>query len=160
MVILVMGVSGSGKTTVGQLLAGVLGWRFADADDYHPAANKVKMSAGIPLTDEDRQPWIESLRNAILGWISLNENAVLACSALKQEYRNKLAVASEVKVVFLRGAFGVIQQRLAHRPSHFMSPILLRSQFDTLEEPANAVVIDVAAPPEAIVLRIRKELQI
>lgn len=160
MVILVMGVAGSGKTTVGQLLAGDLGWLFADADDYHSAANKIKMSAGVPLTDEDRQPWIESLHNAILGWIASNENAVLACSALKQEYREKLMVATDVKVVFLRGTFGVIQQRLADRPSHFMNPILLRSQFDTLEEPANAVVVDVAAPPEAIVLRIRKELQI
>src|SRR5258708_7372702 len=111
-VVLLMGVSGAGKTTVGTLLASQLGWEFADADDYHSAANVEKMRNGIPLTDADRVPWLESLRELIAGWIATGENGVLACSALKKEYRDRLAIEGEVRVVYLKAGRALLRQRL------------------------------------------------
>jgi len=135
-VILVMGVSGSGKTTVGKLLAEQLGWQFRDADDFHCAANKEKMHAGEPLNDEDRQPWLETLAQNIAGWIRAGEHTVLACSALKKSYRATLTMDNkEILVVYLRADYEVIAARLAQRENHFMNKDLLKSQFSSLEEP-------------------------
>jgi gluconokinase len=160
MIVLVMGVAGAGKTTVGTLLAKELGWTFADADSYHPPENVKKMASGKPLTDADRAPWLASLRKLIQTWISTNESAVLACSALKQTYRAQLQVSREVHVVYLRGTLGLIHKRMLHRSGHYMDPNLLQSQFDTLEEPSDAVVIDVSASPPNIVRQIRQRLAI
>lgn len=159
MVIVVYGVSAVGKTTVGAMLAKELGWKFYDADDYHSAANKEKMHAGTPLTDADRQGWLESLRDLIKGSLAKNENAVLACSALKQKYRDVLTVSPEVKFVLLYSDYATIEKRINARPGHFMNPQLLKSQFDTLEMPTgNDTVLDASLPAETIVKEIRKAL--
>jgi gluconokinase len=154
-IVLIMGVAGAGKTTVGTLLAKELGWIFADADSYHPPENVKKMASGKPLADSDRAPWLAALRNLIQGWISNKENAVLACSALKQSYREQLQISPEVKVVYLRGPLQLIHKRMLHRSGHYMDPKLLQSQFDTLEEPSDALKIDVAATPANIVRQVR-----
>ena len=143
MIVLVMGVSGVGKTTIGQALAAQLGWRFVDADDFHSPANVAKMRAGIPLNDADREPWLQSLHDAITAWIAAKQSVVLACSALKEAYRQKMMVSSEVKLVFLHADFATIAQHLANRQGHFMNPALEKSQFDTLEAPQNAISVDV-----------------
>ena len=158
MVILLMGVSGSGKTTVGQLLASQLGWEFADGDDYHPAANVEKMRNGIPLTDADRAPWLETLRALIAGWIAARKNAVLACSALKRAYRESLRVAPEVEVVYLRGTPQLLRQRLHARVGHFMTERMLESQVAALEEPEDAAVVDVDRLPAEIVREVLARL--
>ena len=158
MVILLMGVSGSGKTTVGQLLASELGWELADGDDYHPAANVEKMRNGIPLTDADRAPWLETLRALIAGWIAAGKNVVLACSALKRAYRESLRVGPEVQVVYLRGTPQLLTQRLRARAGHFMTERMLESQLAALEEPEDAVVVEVDRAPEEIVRGIRAGL--
>lgn len=162
MIVLVMGVAGAGKTTVGNLLARELGWTFADADSYHSPENVKKMASGIPLTDDDRKDWLARLRELIQSWEASGENAVLACSALKDAYRRKLVISSNVKLVFLRGEFGLIRERMMLRPGHYMNPDLLHSQFETLEEPsvAEAVVADVSAPPEELVRSIRAALRV
>jgi len=161
-IVLVMGVAGAGKTTVGNLLAKELGWTFADADSYHSPENVKKMASGIPLTDDDRKDWLARLRELIQSWEASGENAVLACSALKDAYRRKLVISSNVKLVFLRGEFGLIRERMMLRPGHYMNPDLLHSQFETLEEPsvAEAVVADVSAPPEELVRSIRAALRV
>jgi gluconokinase len=167
-VILLMGVSGSGKTTVGQMLASQLGWEFADADDFHSAANVEKMRNGIPLTDADRAPWLDKLRLLIDQWVTAKENAVLACSALKRSYRESLQIDSpvtqrateKVQVIYLKGSPELLQQRMRDRVGHFMTERLLQSQFETLEEPKNALVVDIAQTPEKIVLEIRARLAI
>ncbi len=153
-----MGVSGAGKTTAGLALAQQLQWRFAEGDDFHSAANIAKMHAGIPLTDQDRAPWLQSLRNAIAGWLAAGENVVLACSALKAFYRQTLLVSSEVKLVYLRGSFELIAARLALRRGHYMNPDLLRSQFEALEEPTDTPTIDAGLPRAQIVQEIRAAL--
>jgi gluconokinase len=158
MVIILMGVSGAGKTTVGQLLTSQLGWEFADADDYHSASNIEKMRAGIPLTDADRAPWLATLRALIAGWITAGKNAVLACSALKRTYRENLQVSPEVKFVYLKGSPFLLQQRLHSRHGHFMTEQMLASQLAALEEPEQAVVVDVDASPAEIVSKIRTRL--
>jgi gluconokinase len=160
MVITLMGVSGVGKTTIGQALARDLGWRFADADDFHSAANIAKMHAGIPLTDEDRAPWLQSLHAAIASWLASGENVVLACSALKASYRAILLVSSEVELVYLRGSFELIAGRLALRKGHYMNPDLLRSQLDTLEEPKGMLTVDAGLSVAQIVKEVRTELGI
>ncbi len=158
MVVLLMGVSGSGKTTVGRLLASQLEWEFVDGDDYHPAANVEKMRNGIPLTDADRAPWLETLRTLIAGWIAAGKNAVLACSALKRAYREELRIAPEVQVVYLKGMPQLLQQRLHVRVGHFMTERMLQSQLATLEEPEEAVVVDIDRSQEEIVAEIRVKL--
>ncbi len=156
-----MGVSGSGKTTIGHLLASQLGWQFADADDYHSVANVEKMRSGIPLTDADRAPWLEALSSLITGWITRGKNALLACSALKKAYRDELRVGPEVKIVYLRGTANLLHERLRSRTGHYMSESMLASQLATLEEPIkheDALVIDIAQTPNAIVAEIRARL--
>jgi gluconokinase len=152
-----MGVAGSGKTTVGKLLASQLKWEFADADDYHPAANVEKMRAGIPLEDADRAPWIETLRGLISEWIADKKNGVLACSALKRTYRENLKVAAEVEIVYLKGTPPLFHERLLERAGHFMKDQMLQSQLATLEEPENEdlLTVDAALTPAQIAAEIR-----
>ena len=142
MVVVVMGVSGAGKTTIGSALASELGWRFLDADDYHPPQNVAKMAAGVPLEDADRWPWLERMNEALRH----ESNAVLACSALKEAYRQRLLDGiAGYELVYLRGDFALIHNRLAERKHRYMPASLLESQFATLEAPARAIEIDVAA---------------
>ena len=155
MIIIVFGVSGSGKTTVGRALAERLGCEFADADDFHSAENVEKMRSGIPLDDDDRAGWLSDLRELIDERFSAGTDLVLACSALKQKYRDYLSENSEVRFVYLRGTFETISRRLIERPNHFMNPSLLRSQFDALEEPTDAgSTFDVELNVEEIVERV------
>jgi gluconokinase len=158
MIAIVMGVTGSGKTSVGRLLAQQLGWEFADADDFHPSANVEKISHGIPLTDEDRAPWLDRLRIQITNWIVNGQNAVLACSALKRTYRQELSVGPEVRFVYLKGSAELIAQRLRLRRGHFADEKILASQFADLEEPEAAVTVDISQTPEKIVAEIRERL--
>ena len=155
-----MGVTGSGKTTVGSLLAQELGWEFADADSFHSPENVEKMRLGIPLGDADRVPWLNSLRRAIEQWIAEHKNMVLACSALKNRYRERLFVSSEVKFVYLKGSYDLIYGRLQLRHGHFASEKILAGQFADLEEPdkENTVTIKIDQPAEAIVAEIRRRL--
>jgi gluconokinase len=156
MIIVVMGVTGSGKTTTGQLLAARLGYLFADADDFHSAANKDKMHKGIPLTDADRLPWLAALHEQIAKWVGSKQDAVLACSALKRSYRQQLWTGPEVKFVYLRGSYELIARRLRGRKGHFADEHILAGQFADLEEPtdADAIVVDISATPEEIVAEI------
>ena len=138
-----MGVSGAGKTVVGQALAQSLGWPFYDADAFHPPANIAKMASGTPLTDADRWPWLDNIADEMAGVLARGDNAVLACSALKDAYRQRLARAGDVRFVFLKGDRDAIAQRCATRTHEYMPASLLDSQFATLEEPADALVVDV-----------------
>lgn len=159
MIIVLMGVSGSGKTTVGRLLAQQLGWKYYEADDYHSSANVEKMRSGVPLDDADRRPWLEALRELIRECLERDESAVLACSALKESYRQFLLVDERVVLVYLRGDYEIIQRRLGQRRGHFMNPNLLGSQFGALEEPADAAAhVDVSSSPAEIVKEIRSRL--
>lgn len=161
MIVIVMGVSGSGKTTAGKLLAGSLDWDFYDADDFHPAANIEKMSQGIPLDDADRMPWLWQMQGAISNWLATKKNVVLACSALKASYRDLLfGDRDRMRLVYLKGDFELISQRLQQRQNHYMKVGLLSSQFAELEEPQNVIVIDAAQPPEAIVEQIMERLKL
>jgi gluconokinase len=159
MIIILMGVSGSGKTTIGARLAQVLGWPFYDGDQFHSPANVAKMQQGMPLTDEDRWPWLQALRAHIETCIHQGVSVVLACSALKQAYREYLIIdEAAVKLVYLKGDYDLIYERLAQRQGHFMPPGLLASQFAALEEPEQGVVVDIVHPPETIVALIREQL--
>lgn len=160
MVIILMGVTGSGKTTVGQLLSEQLNWRYYDGDDFHSPANVKKMQDGIPLSDEDRRPWLESLNKLIQDCLDRGENAVLGCSALKESYREYLLVDERVRLVYLKGDYETIQRRLNKRRGHYMNPELLESQFETLEEPEGDVRVDVSLTPKQIVESIRGDLRI
>ncbi len=161
MIIIVMGVSGSGKTTIGKLLADSLEWEFSDADTFHSPENVEKMRRGIPLTEDDRIPWLEDLQTAIKHWLQENKNVVLACSALKDSYRQFLVLDSErIKLVYLKGSYELIQMRLQERSNHYMSKKLLDSQFYTLEEPVDTLCIDIAQSPQIIVQNIRTALEI
>ena len=153
-----MGVSGAGKTTVAALLAQELGWEFLDADSFHSAANVSKMHAGIPLDDADRGPWLEALRREIEHAIQERRSLTLACSALKESYRQRLTLGPEVRFVYLKGSFDVLRDRLAHRSGHFMTEKLLASQLHTLEEPRDAIVVDVQRTAAEIVAEIRRQL--
>ena len=162
MIAIIFGVSGAGKTTIGKLLAQKLGWKFLEADDFHPQDNIDKMKSGIPLNDEDRSPWLDSLREQIKQRVESGEDAVLACSALKRAYRERLRVSAEVKFVFLRGDYMLIEKQLRHRRGHFMDPDLLRSQFADLEEPEpneSAMTIELGRTPEELVQEITTKLQ-
>jgi gluconokinase len=161
--VIIFGVSGAGKTTVGKLLAGKLGWHFLEADDFHPAANVEKMHRGVPLVDEDRWPWLANLRELIKRRIEAGENAVVACSVLKRKYRDCLRVNSDVKFMFLRGDYALIAEQLRHRRGHFMNPDLLRSQFADLEEPEpdeGAITIELGRTPEELIEEIKTKLHL
>ncbi len=153
-----MGVSGAGKTTVGQLLADEFQWIFADADDYHSAANIEKMRTGIALTDDDREPWLRALHELIAGWIAAQKNAVLACSALKRAYRERLHASPEVFFVYLKVSPELLRERLRSRRGHFMTEKMLASQLQTFEEPQDALTVDADGTPSEIVSQIKSRL--
>jgi gluconokinase len=156
MIIILMGVAGSGKTTIAQALAAAHQWRWVDADDFHSTANQAKMSRGEPLTDADRYPWLQTLHDQIGQWLAAEQSTVLACSALKHQYREVLSNHPAVKFIYLKGSYDLIAQRLSRRQGHFANLNLLQSQFDTLEEPSPdeaipiAIDQDVAAIVQAI----------
>lgn len=158
--VVVMGVTGSGKSTIGRLLAERLGWDFEDADVYHPEANIAKMATGIPLDDRDRVPWLQTLRALIDERLDAERSLVLACSALKQDYRDVLSRSrGEVDFVYLKGSRELIGSRLQERTGHYMKPELLDSQFEALEEPKEALVVDINRSPEELVERLARELR-
>lgn len=154
MIVVLMGVCGCGKTTVGRALADELGWAFLDADAFHPQANVAKMAAGIALNDDDRWPWLDRIAGELRALNERRRHAVLACSALKRSYRDRLARSGELRWVHLKGDAATIEPRLASRSGHYMPPSLLASQFATLEEPADAIVIDIRLSIEAQVAQI------
>jgi gluconokinase len=158
MVVVLMGVTGSGKTTVGRLLAAELGWQFYDADDFHPHASVEKMRRGIPLDDADRRPWLETLRELVRGCLERGEDAILACSALRESYRRLLLVGEGVRLVHLKGDPALIRERLRRRRGHFMPPELLDSQLAALEEPGPGFEVDVTAPAPEVARAIRARL--
>jgi len=162
-VVIIFGVSGAGKTTLGKLLARELGWAFYEADDFHSPDNVEKMHAGISLTNEDRWPWLESLCELVKRSLAAGENAILACSALKKTYRDCLQVSADVRFVYLRGGYELIANQLRHRRGHFMNPALLQSQFADLEEPRpteGAIVIELGRSPNELVGEIKSRLRL
>jgi gluconokinase len=157
-VLIVMGVSGSGKSFFGSRLAPALGWRFLEGDDFHPPANIAKMSAGIPLDDADRAPFLAAIRAEIEASLARGEGTVIACSALKESYRQTLVVdPSRVKVIYLAGAPALIGGRLARREGHFMKASMLPSQLAALEPPRDALLLDAASDPADMIARVRAE---
>jgi gluconokinase len=160
MIIVLMGVTGSGKSTVGKLLAQQIGWKFFEGDDFHSPANIEKMRRGVPLNDDDRRPWLEAIRESIRKMAERSENAVIACSALKHSYRQMLRITGEVVFVYLKANIDTVRERLRNRTGHFMNPDLIQSQFDTLEESEQALRVDASLPPGEIVRRIRTQLRI
>jgi gluconokinase len=159
MIVILMGVTASGKTTVGRMLAAELGYQFYDADDFHSPANIDKMRHGIPLNDADRLPWLETLRDLVRRCLTEHREAVLACSALKETYRQYLLIDPQVRLVYLKAGQDLIRQRLLRRRGHFMNPALLESQFATLEEPKHAIEVDASLSPGEIVSAIRRQLR-
>ena len=160
MIVIVMGVSGSGKSTLGRPLAERLGWAYLDADEFHPPSNIAKMHAGQPLGDADRAGWLTAMGERLAACAASGESAVLGCSALKRAYRDQLrAAGGEVRFVYLRGSYELIAERLARRTDHFMPPGLLASQFAALEEPDEALTVDIARPPEEIIEEIYASLR-
>ena len=161
MIVIVFGVSGAGKTTIGKLLAEELGWRFYESDDFHSRANIEKMRSGLPLADEDRWPWLNLLREQITRSLTAKENGVLACSALKRGYRERLRVGDDVKFVFLRGDYALAENQLRRRRGDFMNPALLQSQFADLEEPEpdeGALTVELGRTPQELVIEIKTKL--
>jgi gluconokinase len=158
-IVVLMGVCGCGKSTVGQALADEFGWVFLDADDFHPDDNVAKMAAGVALTDADRWPWLDRMVTELQAIEGRGGDAVLACSALRQRYRDRLARAGEIRWVYLKGDATTIEPRLASRRGHFMPATLLASQFATLEEPADAIVVDIAQPTAAQAAQIAASLR-
>ena len=160
MIVILMGVVGVGKTTVGRLLAQQLQWKFADADDFHPPANIEKIRQGISLNDDDRRPWLKLLRASIADWSSTGDSVVLACSALKESYRQELTTGPDVRFVYLKGSVDLIAHRLRSRQGHFADGQILVSQMADLEEPLAAIILDVDKPPEQIAAEIREKLHL
>lgn len=157
--VIVMGVAGSGKTTVGTLLAQNLGWYFYDADAFHPVENVAKMANGTPLTDADRAPWLAALHALISASLQEDRPGVLACSALKERYRQQLLDGNQgVQIVYLKGSYDLIWSRISQRKDHYMKPDMLRSQFEALEEPTNALTLDISGPVDEIMQGILKQL--
>ena len=159
--IILMGVSGSGKTSVGKALAEYLGWDFYDADDFHPPENVAKMTNGIALNDSDRAPWLAALHDLIAASLQADRSGVLACSALKARYRQQLLDGNDrVQVVYLRGSYDLIWSRMAERKEHYMKPHMLKSQFAELEQPMDALTIDISKPVNDIVREIVSKLSL
>ena len=158
MIVIVMGTTGSGKTTIGTLLAKRLGCEFVDADDFHPPANVEKMKHGTPLTDADREPWLKALHDKIVEWTAEKRDVVLACSALRRSYRDELRASPDVKFVYLKGSYELFSQRVLGRKGHFAKQDLLASQFATLEEPTDAITVDATKSPDQIVSEVRRQL--
>lgn len=155
-----MGVSGSGKTTVGQALARKLGWDFFDADDFHPPENIAKMAAGIPLNDSDRAPWLAAMHDQLLSTLKAGRHPVLACSALKGKYRAQLLEDMDgIAIIYLKGSYNLIWSRMSTRESHYMKPEMLQSQFDALEEPEAAIVLDVKMSVKDMINTITKKFE-
>jgi carbohydrate kinase (thermoresistant glucokinase family) len=154
-----MGVSGSGKTTVGEALARKLGWRFIDADDLHPPGNVAKMASGVALDDDDRWPWYDRIVAEMRRVSAGGQSTVVACSALKKAYRDRLAAGGDVRVVYLKGDAATIEPRLKRRAGHFMPASLLPSQFATLQEPHDAIVVDIRQPVDDQVAAIARALR-
>jgi len=157
-IVLLMGPAGSGKTTIGELLAAQLGWEFADGDSFHSPANIEKMAHGVPLDSNDRIPWLDTIRQAIEQWNAQRRHVVLACSALKKSYRERLQIDSAVRLVYLKGTYELLRERLHARKGHYATEQLLASQFADLEEPDDAITVDVVHSPEEIVAEISKQL--
>jgi|SRR5580704_3624623 gluconokinase len=151
MILLVMGVTGAGKTTVGRLLAQRLAWLFLDADAFHPPDNVEKMKRGVSLTDGDREPWLAAIRVELLNCATKGQDAVLACSALKQSYREKLASGLDLRICYLKGTYDEMKTHLESRIGHFAGEAILAGQFSDLEEPSDVVVLQAGRPPEEIV---------
>ena len=161
MILIIMVVSGSGKSTIGQMLAAELGWSFYDGDDFHPAANIEKMANGIALTDADRAGWLAALAKLIRDLSNDGKSGVLACSALKQTYRATLEQnLPDVQFVYLKGSYDLILKRLKARKGHYMRPELLQSQFDAMEEPGQALILDIEQPPATLIRQIRQTFTI
>lgn len=157
---IVMGVSGCGKSSVGRSLAGALGWDFYDADDFHPPENVAKMANGFPLDDSDRTPWLAALHELISSSLKADRPGVLACSALKERYRQQLMGGDEdVQIIYLKGSYDLIWSRMKKRTDHYMKPHMLKSQFETLEEPANALTMDISRLVDDIVQEILKHVE-
>ena len=160
MIVILMGVSGVGKTTIGQILSDKLGWPLSDADEFHSPASIEKMRNGIPLEDADRWPWLDRMNAMLVEKEGRGESVLLACSALKQVYRDRLAKGTaDLRWIYLKGNFDLIRERLEARKGHYMKAGLLESQFATLEEPGNALGVDVNDTPEAIADSILRQLQ-
>ena len=158
--VVIMGVSGSGKTTVGQALASKLGWDFYDADDFHPLENIAKMENGIPLSDSDRVPWLAALHHLIESCLEQNQPGILACSALKERYRQRLMDRNDgVQLVYLKGSYELLWSRMSARKDHFMKPEMLKSQFEALEEPVDALTVDVSRSVDEIVQEILRQMK-
>jgi gluconokinase len=162
MVILIMGIAGAGKTTIGRELAAALGWRFCDGDEFHSPDSIEKLRRNIPLTDEDRRPWLARLHAAIGHWIARGESAVLAASVLRASYRRAVLSGhrEHVRLVYLKADRRLLQQRLAQRAGHFVGEALLASQWDILEEPSDALVVDAGQPSAVIIAQIRSALNV
>lgn len=161
MIAILMGVTASGKSTIAAELVRLTGWKFAEADDYHSAANKAKMHAGIPLNDADRAPWLASLHDVIAEWVRAGQSGIMTCSALKQAYRDALTAGIQdgaYRFVLLDAPLAVLEERIQHRPGHFMNPDLLQSQLDTLEQPRNAIRVETIGPPSEVAQNILNQL--
>ena len=161
MLIIVTGVSGVGKTTIGKLLSENMGWTFYEGDDYHTNVNLAKMRNGTPLTDDDRWPWLDALRTKLSEIVLHEENAILSCSALKESYRMRLGSGlKDIVFVYLRGDYHLVRNRISARVGHFMSADLLVSQYSDLEEPQNGIIVDAALEPMEIINYLKRALSL